>query len=174
MQKRDILVYSLVLLPIGLFILYKAARPIPNATPEPDTNQKSPFFERLEKALPEIQHHAVRNITKPGNPVSFEAIESLKPQTAVIKDSIRFIYTVEHQDDSYLHTVSSQLTSDKPQRFHVEGTLMVMLLLNRQLTAAGFDAEEIKLDLDKSDMGTHFIELLLTPQQQQNFVESLD
>ncbi len=86
-------------------------------------------------------------------------------RTVTVNETIRFVYTVEQRDSSFVHLVSSQLRRPRGKKYQVECMLVVMLVLNRQLAQAGIEQEEVKFEISESALGTHYVGMVLNAEQ---------
>lgn len=126
----------------------------------------------IAEAIPQLQRRAVRNILPlqpPGGARDFQP-QRAAAQTRRVADTIRLVYTVEQHEHGFLHAVSSQLVRRKSRKFHVHCALVVMLVLERQLTDSGITKEDVAFNVDQSDLGTFYVYMLLSPEQHQQFL----
>ena len=133
------------------------------------------MFGLIHQGLRKLQVKVLRNILpeqQPGKAVGFN-VKRMEDQTITLQNLIRFVYTVERQGDGFLHVISSQLIRRKSQKYQVQCTALVMLLLTRQLTEAGMNQEDVEFDIENSEMGTQYVCMLLDPSQHQQFADKV-
>lgn len=130
---------------------------------------------RVFDGIKTVQVQALKNVIPLENADQLTGFDEKKmsEQTMCVDGMIRFIYTVEEHSDGYLHTVSSQLVKPRSRKYQVQCMLFVMITLNSQLERAGLNPETVKFDISESEMGTQYIEMLLSPQQNSEFEKML-
>jgi len=124
-------------------------------------------FQRITDAIMTIQRVAVRNVlpqTKSGAITGINE-KQMESQTAIVDDTIRFIYTVERDEEDYLHIVSSQLVKRKRRKYQIESMLIVMLAFQRQLPECGIKPENVEFDIQESELGTQYVMMKLNEKQ---------
>ena len=122
---------------------------------------------RITDAIMTIQRVAVRNVFPQSKSGAITGIneKQMASQTAIVDDTIRFIYTVEEDEEDYLHIVSSQLVKRKRRRYQIEAMLIVLLALQRQLKECGVKPENVEFDIQESELGTQYVMMKLNEKQ---------
>ena len=98
------------------------------------------------------------------------SVDDLRNHSACVRETIRFVYTVEETEGGFLHTVSSQMLAPKPEDYQVQCMLVAMLTLNQQLSEAGLDPDDVGFEVSASEHGTHYLAMLLTAGQHETIV----
>ena len=124
----------------------------------------------ISETIPRLQGAAASNIHRAGE--DRVAASAMAKQTAVLQQTIRFIYTIERDGDRVNHVVSSQLVARKPEKYQVESMLVAMLALTRQLKAAGIEGDQGRFEVSRSEAGTHFMGLQLTAAEHERFMSA--
>lgn len=130
------------------------------------------MFAAIDQTVRELQRKALRNVLpeqKEGEVAGFDE-KKMRDQTASLHDVIRFVYTVEHQQDGFLHVVSSQLKRARSKKYQIQCMLVVMLVFSRELAESGVEQEDVKFQIDESELGTQYVCMLLTPDQHDQLV----
>ena len=134
------------------------------------TKRKHPsaaIHEAIEKAILELQNTAIDNvITEESKGFDPNLMAKL---TVTVKKTLKLIYTVQQHEKGFLHTVSSQLKRTKGENYHIECMLIMMLILQNELELIGINPDDVKLQFDQSELGTLYIEMLLTPGEHNRF-----
>ncbi len=124
----------------------------------------------ISETIPRLQRAAASNVHHAGEDTVASA--AMAKQTAVLRETIRFIYTIARDGDHVNHVISSQLVARKPEKYQVESMLVAMLALTRQLKAAGIEGDQGRFEVDRSEAGTHFMGLLLTAEEHERFMSA--
>ncbi len=129
-------------------------------------NPSVAMFGEIERAVRQLQCKAVDHVMEDGSDyiARFNA-DSTAGQTVTIRNIFRMIYTVEHIREGFLHTISSQLKRAKGGNYHEQCTLIVMMVLQRELEEAGIKQDDVELQLEQSEFGTQYIYMLLDSNQ---------
>ena len=130
------------------------------------------MFRAIDEGIRQLQRNALNNILPEhteGSAKGFDP-DAMTGQTVRLHDTIRFIYTVEHHQQGFLHVVSSQLLRAKSRKYHIQCMLVAMLVLNSQLAESGIKQDDVTFDVDQSELGTQYVCMLLPPPQHQQFV----
>lgn len=125
------------------------------------------MFQQIRDAMLSLQANAAKHIEKVTDDRRIRGISQaeVERQTRQVQETIRFVYTIEEDSDHFIHTVSSQMIVQKPEKYQVQCMLIVMLTLNQQLEAAGIDPKAVPFDISRSEMGTHYVTMTLSPEQ---------
>jgi hypothetical protein len=99
--------------------------------------------------------------------------KALASQAITLQDTVSFVYTVEEEDGGFLHIVSSKLKRDKDKKYQVECMLVVMMELNRILSEVGVVQEDVKFDIEESEVGTQYVAMHLTASQNDQLVAAI-
>ena len=132
------------------------------------------MFQQIRETVTALQRIAASNVLPAtgGEHVTGFSGERMMRQTARLDETIRFVYTVEEHERGFLHAVSSQLLRRKPQKYQLQCMLVVMLTLNQQLGDAGIEQEDVQFDISRSELGTHCVAMLLSPDQHDAILEA--
>ncbi len=128
-----------------------------DATPPPA------MFEEIRTAILELQRVASQNIfpiEQSRNVTGVDQRQMLR-QSCRVRDTIRYVYTIEQSEEGLVHTISSQLTKPKPEKYQVQCMLIAMLTLNQCLEDSGIDPKSVEFNIDRSATGTHYVAMLL-------------
>ena len=90
-------------------------------------------------------------------------------QTGTVQDALRFVYTVERSDQGMLHVISSQLLKRRSQKYQVQATAVVMLLLTQRMRKSGLKEEDVSIDLSESELGTQYVQMRLSSAHHEQF-----
>lgn len=125
------------------------------------------MFQQIRDAVISLQAIAATQIEKATDDGKIQGMSQaeMERQTRRVQETIRFVYTIEEDRDHFIHTVSSQLIVRKPEKCQVQCMLVVMLTLNQQLETAGIDPKAVHFDVSRSEMGTHYVSMALSPEQ---------
>jgi hypothetical protein len=132
------------------------------------------MFRAIDRGIQDVQRNAFHNVLpdRKGEIRCFDE-EAMRNQMLVLNETIRFVYTVEQRDSGFVHLVSSQLKRPKGEKYQVECMLVVMLVLNRQLAQVGIKQDEVKFEIQKSELGTHYVAMLLNTEQHERLAAGL-
>ena len=124
------------------------------------------MFGEIRDTIFALQRSALTRMTDRRGGDRIHGVDSAEIQalTKVLRGIIRFGYTIDIDPSGFLHTASSQMIAKKPEKYQVQCMLIAMLALSQQLESAGIDQKCISFDIAKSEMGTHFVSLLLSPE----------
>jgi hypothetical protein len=124
------------------------------------------MFEAIQHGILDLQQKALRSILPDhhGEIRGFDEATALDTVVA-LEDTIRFLYSVEEHEGGFLHLISSQLIRPRAEKYQIQCMLVVMLVLNRQLGEAGVQPEDVRFELTKSELGTHYVGMHLTAEQ---------
>ena len=125
------------------------------------------MYDAIAGAIIELQNTAIENVIA-GENQGFDP-DLMTKLTTTVKKTLRLIYTVEQQEERFLHTVSSQLKCNKGENYHIECMLIMMLILQNELELIGTNTDEVELQFDQSELGTLYLEMLLTQGEQNRF-----
>ena len=133
------------------------------------------MFRAIEDGISRIQTAALRRVLpeQPEDGVKGFDREAMVEQTIRLQETIRFVYTVEQREDGFGHTVSSQLLKRKGRKYHLQCMLVVILILNRQLSNAGINQDDVAIGVDQSGLGTLYVHMSLSPEQHERFAGAL-
>jgi predicted Zn finger-like uncharacterized protein len=93
--------------------------------------------------------------------------------TISFQTSRRFsvVYTITtNQDGEYFHTISGKGLAKQKRKHVAENMLFLMMVLMEQFKQANF-GEDVKFQLDESELGTQYVGFLLNTEQQGVFEE---
>jgi hypothetical protein len=124
------------------------------------------MFQQIREAILSLQAMAATQIVKATDDGKVQGMSQaeMERQTQRVQETIRFVYTIEEDHGHFIHTVSSQLLARKPEKYQVQCMLVVMLTLNQQLEAVGIDPKTVQFDVSRSEMGTHYVAMALSPE----------
>lgn len=134
-------------------------------------------IQELSAGLLTLQRRAFKNVMSP--PDEGHRLPSRKDlQQSHFNTCQQFgiVYTIAHENGSYIHTISGKAPG-RPRKFVIESMLILILELTRQFEEAGYQFDEAghgdspKLNIAESELGTQFIELLLTPEQHERLAQ---
>jgi len=125
------------------------------------------MHDAIASAIVELQNTAIENVIAEENQ-EFDP-ELMARLTVTVEKTLRMIYTVQQQEEGFLHTVSSQLTRAKGESYYIQCMLIVMLILQNELELIGTNADDADLQMDQSETDTLYIEMLLTPGEHNRF-----
>ena len=129
------------------------------------------MYEAIEKAVRELQSKAMDSVISDGKDsdnTGFNA-DLIHGKTVTVQNTLRLIYTVEHCQNEFLHTISSRLVCNKNRKYHVECMLVVMLVLQRELEEVGIKQDDVEFQFDRSGYGTQYLYMLLDSGQHNRF-----
>lgn len=121
----------------------------------------------IETAIMQLQQRAFQNvITEDAVSEPNEAqLQAMEHQKMSVQNLIELIYSIEHHEKGFLHVISSRLTVQRPKEFQIQCMLFVMVILTRQLDEFGISEKDVSFDVDQSELGTHYLYMLLTTEQ---------
>jgi len=126
-------------------------------------------IQQLSAGLLTMQRRAFKNVktVADGGP-RLPNLEELQQNYFKTCQQFGIVYTIEHENGSYIHTISGKAPA-RPRKFVIQSMLVIMLELTRQFEETGFEPSE--LDMSESELGTHFIAFLLTPEQHERLAQ---
>lgn len=125
------------------------------------------MMQDVREAVLSLQAVAATQITevRADGQVLGVSLAAMERQTQRVRETIRFVYTIERDGEQVIHTVSSQLLARKPEKYQIQCMLVALLTLSQQLESAGIDPKTVPFNINRSELGTHFVALALTPDQ---------
>lgn len=112
--------------------------------------------------LQTLQRRAFKNVmTVADEGLRLPKLKDLQHNHFTTCQQFGLIYTIEQENGSYIHMISGKAPT-RPRKFVIESMLILMLELTRQFEEAGFEPSD--LNMAESELGTHFIGFLLTPE----------
>ena len=124
------------------------------------------MWSSITSGIRELQQVALKHIlpARTGEIRGFDE-KAFASQVITLKDTISFVYRVEEEDSGFVHIVSSKLKRDKGKKYQIECMLVVMMELNRALSEVGIVPADVKFDIEESEVGTQYIAMHLTADQ---------
>ena len=121
------------------------------------------MFGEIRTAILDLQQIASKNILRLEQAQKVTGIDQnqMLRQSCHVRETIRYVYTVEESENGLVHTVSSQLLRPKPEKYQVQCMLIAMLTLNQCLEESGIDPKSVEFNIDRSATGTHYVVMLL-------------
>ena len=124
------------------------------------------MFHAIERGILDLQRKALADVLPDQQrEIRGFAEKAALGHTVTLKETIRFIYTVEQREGGFMHLVSSQLKQPRGKKYQMQCMLVVILVLNRQLEQAGIKQDDVKFDIDESAVGTQYVGMILTAEQ---------
>lgn len=122
------------------------------------------MFMEIRAAILDRQRVASQNILPLEQAQKVTGIDrdQMLRQSCHVRETIRYVYTIEESENGLVHTISSQLLKPKPEKYHVQCMLVAMLTLNQCLDESGVDPKSIEFNIDRSATGTHYVAMLLS------------
>ena len=128
-------------------------------------------FDELNKGFLRIQKNAFNNIgvEDDSSGISPPTSDELDKQAFQTSNRFSVFYTISRDaNNQYSHVISGKPLQKTRQKAVIENMLFLMLVLTQQFEKAGF-SDDVKLNIDASELGTHFIEFSLDLEQQEAF-----
>lgn len=124
------------------------------------------FFE-IDNALRVLQQEAAKSVFEESSDGMMRGLSpgAMDALARRVGGTIRFVYTISRADGKVIHTISSQRITNRPEKYQIQCMLVALLVLHRQLGEAGIDPKNIEFGMNKSELGTHYLEMALTPDQ---------
>lgn len=121
------------------------------------------MFAEIRTAILALQHVASQNILplQQTEKVTGIAQDQMLRQSCHVRETIRYVYTIDESENGLVHTISSQLLRPKPEKYQVQCMLIAMLTLNQCLEESGIDPKSVEFNIDRSATGTHYVAMLL-------------
>ena len=121
------------------------------------------MFGEIRTAILKLQRIASQNIFPVEQSQKITGIDQDQKlqQSCHVRETIRYVYTVEETESGVIHTVSSQLLKPKPEKYQVQCMLIAMLTLNQCLAESGIDPKSVEFSIDRSATGTHYVAMML-------------
>ena len=122
---------------------------------------------KIRRIIEALQKQAATNITPLNQSEQLGGVDetAMQRQTAQIRNTIRFVYTIDEAPDGIVHMVSSQMLKPKSPKYQVQCMLVVMAVFQQQLQGAGIDPQTIPFNITESETGTQCLAMLLTSSQ---------
>ena len=128
-------------------------------------------FDELRKGFIRIQKNAFNNISveNGSSGISPPTSDQLNKQAFLTSNKFSVFYTISKDgNDQYNHVISGKPLRNTRQKAVIENMLLFMLVLSQQFEKTGF-RDDVKFNIDASELGTHFIEFSLDLEQQEAF-----
>ncbi len=121
------------------------------------------MFGEIRNAILDLQQVASRSIFPLEQSQNVTGIDQdqMQRQSCRVRETIRYVYTIEESENGLVHTISSQLLRPKPEKYQVQCMLIAMLTLNQCLEDSGIDPKSVEFNIDRSATGTHYVAMLL-------------
>ena len=121
------------------------------------------MFAEIRTAILDLQRIASQNVfpIEQRQKVTGSDQDQMLRQSCHVRDTIRYVYTVEETESGLVHTISSQLLKPNPEKYQVQCMLVAVLTLNQCLEESGIDPKSVEFDIDRSATGTHYVAMLL-------------
>ncbi|MCU0709006.1 MAG: hypothetical protein MUF23_11995 [Pirellula sp.] len=136
------------------------------------TTPPAAMFAEIRSAILELQGVASKNVFTVEQSQKMTGIDQdrMHQQTCRVRDTIRYVYTIEESATGMVHVVSSQLLKPKPEKYQIQCMLLAMLTLNQCLTDAEIDPNSVEFDIDRSATGTHYVAMSLSREQHEKMM----
>lgn len=155
-----IIVVLVLVVVVAGFVIHSRRQAVPSAQMFASINDSLRLVQQKASAAPFSDRQA-----KELHGMNAATMGKMQDQTVVVNGTIRLIYTVEEKPEGFLHVISSQMVKSRPAKYHISCMLVVMLVLNQQLAEAGIDANDVKFGMEESELGTRYVNMLLTADQ---------
>jgi hypothetical protein len=134
------------------------------------------MFGEIRAAILDLQHVASQNIFSLEQTQKVTGIDQdqMLRQSCHVRETIRYVYTIEESENGLVHTISSQLLKKKPEKYQVQCMLIAMLTLNQGLEDSGIDPKSVEFNIDRSATGTHYVAMLLPPEKHDQMMANRD
>jgi len=117
------------------------------------------MFGEIRTAILDLQQVASQNILPLEHSQKVTGIDQdqMLRQSCHVRETIRYVYTIEESENGLVHTISSQLLRPKPEKYQVQCMLIAMLTLNQCLEESEIDPKSVEFNIDRSATGTHYV-----------------
>jgi hypothetical protein len=132
------------------------------------------MFAEIRTAILDLQRVASQNIFLVGQTHKLNGIDQdhMLRQSCHVRETIRYVYTIEESESGFVHVISSQLLKPKPEKYQIQCMLIAMLTLNQCLADSSIDPKSVEFNIDRSATGTHYVAMSLTRQQHDQMLAS--
>lgn len=134
------------------------------------------MFGEIRTAILDLQHIASQAVLPLEATQTVAGIDQdqMLRQSCHIRETIRYVYTIEESENGLVHTISSQLLKPKPEKYQVQCMLIAMLTLNQRLEESGIDPKSVEFNIDRSETGTHYVAMLLPREKHDQMMANRD